>query len=61
MPTKHIPEHTWKKVEKELVRAVIATQMPMKDTDMLNLLIIKGLENITEDDYKRYNTARKQS
>lgn len=59
MPTKHIPEHTWKKVEKELVKAVIATQMPMKDTDMLNLLIIKGLENITTEDYKKFSEARK--
>lgn len=53
MPTKHIDETTWRKVEKETVKAVIATQKPIKDTDILGLLIQKGLENITDDDYKK--------
>lgn len=51
MPTKHIDEQTWRKVEKETVKAVIATQRPIKDTDILAMLITKGLEHITEDDY----------
>lgn len=58
MPSKHIPESTWRKVEKETVKAVVQTQTSIKDTEMLNLLIIKGLEHITEDDYRDF--ARKK-
>jgi hypothetical protein len=53
MPTKHIDEKTWRKVEKEHVRAVIATQKSLKDTDILRVLINKGLEVITEDEYEK--------
>lgn len=53
MPTKHIPESTWRKVEKETVKAVVATQKSIKDTEILNILILKGLETVTEDDYKK--------
>lgn len=51
MPTKHIDDATWRKVEKETVKAVVATQRSLKDTDILKILINKGLEHITEDDY----------
>lgn len=53
MPTKHIPDATWRKVEKEMVRAVVATQTPIKDTEVLNILILKGIEAVTDDDYKK--------
>lgn len=53
MPTKHISDETWRKVEKETVRAVLKTQKSIKSTDMLNLLILKGLEGVEEIDYKR--------
>lgn len=53
MPTKHIDEKTWRKVEKEHVKAVIATQKSIKDTDILRVLINKGLEVITEDEYEK--------
>lgn len=52
MPTKHIPETTWRKVEKEAVKAVLATKEPIKDTELLNVLILKGLSMMTEDDYR---------
>ena len=52
MATKHIPDSTWRKVEKETVKAVIETKMSIKDTEMLNWLIIKGLEIIEKEDYK---------
>ena len=51
MPTKHIDDATWRKVEKETVKAVVATQRSLKDTDILKIWINKGLEHITEDDY----------
>ncbi len=53
MPSKHIDDETWRKVEKETVKAVVATQRALKDTDMLRILINKGLEHITEDDYRK--------
>lgn len=52
MPTKHISDATWRKVEKEMVRAVIATQEPIKESQVLNLLILKGLEAVKDSDYK---------
>ncbi|MBQ4852841.1 hypothetical protein [Pseudoalteromonas sp. MMG012] len=54
MPTKHIDDATWRKVEKEHVKAVVATQRSFKDTEVLKILINKGLEEITEEDYKKY-------
>jgi hypothetical protein len=52
MPTKHITEKTWRLVEKETVKAVIATQKPIRGTQVIEILIKKGIENITEEDYK---------
>lgn len=53
MPTKHIDDSTWRKVEKEHVKAVVATQKSLKDTEILRILINKGLETITEEDYRK--------
>lgn len=52
MPTKHIPEQIWRKVEKELVKAVVVTQRPVKESDIIEILLKKGLEHITDKDYK---------
>ena len=59
MATKHIPESTWRKVEQEAVKAVVATKTGIKDTELLNYLILKGLSQITEDDY--WELAKKKS
>lgn len=53
MPTKHIPEKTWRKVEEATVKAVISTRRPIEATEMLNALILKGLETIKTEDYER--------
>ena len=53
MPTRHINDKTWREVEKETVKIVVNIQKSVKEADVLNLLIQKGLEEITEDDYKR--------
>lgn len=52
MPTKHIDEETWKKVERETVKAVIETHTSIKDTEMLRFLILKGIKHIEPEDYK---------
>lgn len=53
MPTKHIDDTTWKAVERETVKAVTATQSAIKDSEVLKLLILIGIENVTDDDYKK--------
>jgi len=53
MPTKHIDDETWRKVEREAVKATIATKKSIKETEMLKWLILKGLEEITEDDFEK--------
>lgn len=61
MPTKHIDDFTWKKVQEEHVKAVILTKTSMKDTDILKILIKKGLECIGEDDYMRFANQKENS
>jgi hypothetical protein len=60
VPSKHIDDVTWRKVEKETVEAVVATRESLKDTEILKLLILKGLENITEEDYINYANKKKR-
>ena len=60
MPTKHIPDDTWRKVESETVKAVIKTKRSIKDTEMLNILILKGLESIEDEDYQKLVSDRKE-
>ena len=52
MPTRHINDKTWREVEKQTVKIVVATQKSVKEVEVLNLLIKKGLEAITEEDYQ---------
>ncbi|MEC4724000.1 hypothetical protein HWQ46_00340 [Shewanella sp. D64] len=60
MPTKHVDDATWRKVEKETVKAVVAAQSSIRETEILRLLILKGLEHIKEDDYKNYANRKKR-
>ena len=59
MPTKHIDDETWRKVEKEAVKATIATKKSVKETEMLRWLILKGLEEITEEDFEQMVRGKK--
>ncbi|MEG9491156.1 hypothetical protein [Mannheimia indoligenes] len=54
MPSKHIDELTWKKVQEEHVKAVVLTKKSFKDTEILKILIKKGLETIDNEDYLKY-------
>ncbi len=53
MPSKHIDDVTWRKVEKESLRAVKAADKVFKETEILKLLIQKGLENVVDEDYEK--------
>jgi hypothetical protein len=59
MPTKHIDDETWRKVEKEAVKATIATKKSIKETEMLKWLILKGLTEITEEDFEKMARGKK--
>lgn len=59
MPTKHIDDDTWRRVEKEAVKATIATKKSIKETEMLRWLILRGLEEISEADYERMIRGKK--
>ena len=52
MPTKHIDEKTWKKIQDWTVKAVIATQKPIKEGDLLHYVINRGLEDLTTEELK---------
>jgi hypothetical protein len=52
MPTKHINDAVWRKVEQATVKAVVETREPIKDTDVLNWLIERGLRDIEKGDYR---------
>lgn len=60
MPTKHIDDATWRKVESETVKAVTTTRAALKDTEVLKILILKGLQNVTEDDYIEFLKKKKR-
>lgn len=60
MPTKHIDEETWKKVEKETVNAVLATKTAIKDTEMLRYLIRKGVREMGPEDYRAIAEEKKR-
>jgi hypothetical protein len=51
MPSKHIDEKTWREIEKITVKAVIATNKPIKQGEILHFLIKRGMEDLTKDDF----------
>ncbi|MDP3876543.1 MAG: hypothetical protein Q8Q50_06135 [Methylobacter sp.] len=52
MPSKHIDDKTWRKVQDLTVKTVIATQRPIKETEVLNYLIKRGLEETNVEELK---------
>lgn len=59
MPTKHIQDKTWDKVQEQFVKAVVTTKAGFKETEILNLLIDIGIRNVTEEDYIRLALQKK--
>lgn len=49
MATKHIPDKTWKKVQDLTVKLVIEKREAIKDTEVLNALILKGIRCTKEE------------
>jgi hypothetical protein len=51
MPTKHIDEETWKKVEKKMVEVIIDTKKSIKEGKLLKQLILIGLKHYDEEQF----------
>nr|DAM88520.1 MAG TPA: hypothetical protein [Inoviridae sp.] len=58
MPTKHIQDKTWDRVQEQYVKAVVATKSGFKETEILNLLIDIGIKHVTEEDYMKLALAK---
>ena len=53
MPTKHIDDKTWKKVNDTTIKAIIQTKEHFKESEILKLLINIGATKITADDIEK--------
>lgn len=53
MPTKHIDDTSWRKIQDLTVKVVIATQKPIKETDVLHYIIKRGLEETNVEELKK--------
>ncbi len=53
MPTKHIDEETWKKIEEITVNEVIKKQKMIKPTEMLKRLILLGIKEYKENEKEK--------
>lgn len=51
MPSKHIKDDKWERIEKLTVKAVIQTRKSIKERDILDLVLQKGLDSIDEVDF----------
>ncbi len=57
MPVKHIPEATWRKVEKKMVELVVETKLPLKASEVLDLSLRIGLERLTAEEVYRLKSG----
>lgn len=53
MPSKHIDDKTWRKIQDLTVKTVIATQRPIKETEVLAYVITRGLEEVNAEELKK--------
>lgn len=60
MPSKHIKDESWKKIEKVTVKAVIQTMTSIKETEMLDYIIEKGLKALDEIDFDQIAKKKKK-
>jgi len=54
MPTKHINDVIYEKIEKEAYKAALICGRNIKEADILHLIIEKGIKNIKKEDYETY-------
>ena len=54
MPTKNIAEPIWKEVQNRTIKTISNTKIMVKDTDLLQVILRKGLETITDQELETY-------
>lgn len=59
MPTKHIETELWQQVEAKTVETVIQAKVMIKETDILQEIIRKGLQHISIEELRQYALKRK--
>ncbi|WP_101776051.1 hypothetical protein [Pasteurella oralis] len=59
MPTKHIDAELWQKVEEKTVDVIVRVKTMIKETDILQVVLRKGLEQITDDELTQYVLLKK--
>lgn len=49
MPSKHIDDETWRKIEKKTVEEIVKKRVHIKETDMLKRLVLIGLKHYDKE------------
>ncbi|MGR3807801.1 hypothetical protein [Pasteurella testudinis] len=60
MPTKYINENAWKKIEELTLSTIIQTKFMLKETEVLQVVIEKGLQQLSDDDLLQYVNENKK-
>ncbi|MFC1040104.1 hypothetical protein ACFGZ5_11825 [Pasteurella multocida] len=59
MPTKHIDKELWKKIQEKHIEVVTETKTSLNDTDVLKIIIKKGLDTVKHEDFLEcFNTYK---
>lgn len=61
MPTKHIETELWQQIETKTVETIIQTKVMIKETDILQEIIRKGLQYISTEELRQYALQKKGS
>ena len=60
MPTKHIEAELWHQVEAKTIETIIQSKVMIKETDILQEIIRKGLQHISTEELKQYALQKKK-
>ena len=61
MPTKHIDDATWQQVTKITIDAVLSTKEHFKESEVLKMLIEKGIKEINENDFEKIANQKRKN
>jgi possible filamentous phage ctx rstr-like repressor len=61
MLTKHIEIELWQQVEAKTIETIIQTKVMVKETDILQEIIRKGLQHISTEELRQYVLQKKGS
>lgn len=59
MPSKHIKEKTWQRIEELRIKGIIETKTDIKERDLLELILEKGIKRIDEIELELLAKKRK--